>query len=119
MLAAIVIYAVNKSWPLTAFRPYLEWRRDRLVALAAILAVLARRILDGLLAAIAFSLILLLRQFATPCVSVLGPLGDTHDSVNVELHPQAAVPAGVLILRPKKPLFSPMLSPCWIWRESG
>ena len=101
MLAAIVIYAVSKSWRL----PALEWRRDRLVALAAILAVLALRILDGLLAAIAFSLILLLRQFAMPRVSVLGPLGATHDSVNVELHLQAVVPAGVLILCPKEPMF--------------
>lgn len=105
VLAAIVIHAVSKSWRLAAFRPYLRWKRDRLVALAAILAVLALGILDGLLVAIAFSLILLLRQLTTPRVSVLGRLGDSHDFVDVERHPQAVVPRGVLILRPEEPLF--------------
>jgi SulP family sulfate permease len=105
VLAAIVIHAVSKSWRLAVFKPYLQWKRDRLVALAAILAVLTLGILDGLLAAIAFSLAMLLRQFATPRLTVLGRLDGGHDFVSVELHPQAAEPAGVLILRPEEPLF--------------
>ncbi|MFC5581473.1 SulP family inorganic anion transporter [Rhodanobacter terrae] len=105
VLAAIVIHAVSKSWRLAVFKPYLQWRRDRLVALAAVLAVLALGILDGLLAAIAFSLVMLLRQFATPRLSVLGRLDGGHDFVSVELHPQAVEPEGVLILRPEEPLF--------------
>jgi len=105
VLAAIVIHAVSKSWRLSTFRPYLAWRRDRLVALAAVLAVLALGILNGLLAAIAFSLVMLLRQLATPRISVLGRLGDSHDFVSIELHPQAVEPQGVLILRPEQPLF--------------
>jgi MFS superfamily sulfate permease-like transporter len=105
VLAAIVIHAVSKSWRLAVFKPYLQWRRDRLVALAAVLAVLTLGILNGLLAAIAFSLAMLLRQFATPRLSVLGRLDGGHDFVSVELHPQAAEPEGVLILRPEEPLF--------------
>ncbi|MDE2156194.1 MAG: SulP family inorganic anion transporter [Xanthomonadaceae bacterium] len=105
VLAAIVIHAVSKSWRLSTFRPYLEWRRDRLVALAAVLAVLALGILNGLLVAIAFSLVMLLRQLAMPRISVLGRLGDSHDFVSVEQHPQAVEPQGVLILRPEQPLF--------------
>jgi sulfate permease, SulP family len=105
VLAAIVIHAVSKSWRLAVFKPYLQWRRDRLVALAAVLAVLMLGILNGLLAAIAFSLAMLLRQFATPRLSVLGRLDGGHDFVSVELHPQAAEPEGVLILRPEEPLF--------------
>jgi sulfate permease, SulP family len=105
VLAAIVIHAVSKSWRLAVFKPYLQWRRDRLVALAAVLAVLALGILNGLLAAIAFSLAMLLRQFATPRLSVLGRLDGSHDFVSVELHPQAVAPEGVLILRPEEPLF--------------
>jgi SulP family sulfate permease len=105
VLAAIVIHAVSKSWRLSVFKPYLQWKRDRLVALSAVLAVLALGILNGLLVAIAFSLVMLLRQFATPRMSVLGRLDGGHDFVSVELHPQATAPAGVLILRPEEPLF--------------
>ncbi len=105
VLAAIVIHAVSKSWRLEVFRPYFRWKRDRLVALAAVTAVLSLGILNGLLVAIAFSLVMLLRQLATPRISVLGRLGDSHDYVDVQAHPQALEPAGVLILRPEQPLF--------------
>ncbi len=105
VLAAIVIHAVSKSWRLGVFRPYLQWRRDRLVALAAVLAVLALGILDGLLVAIAFSLVMLLRQLATPRLAVLGRLGGGHDFVDIARHPQAVEPANELILRPEEPLF--------------
>ncbi|MDE1895191.1 MAG: SulP family inorganic anion transporter [Xanthomonadaceae bacterium] len=105
VLAAIVIHAVSKSWRLEAFRPYFRWKRDRLVALAAVVAVLTLGILNGLLVAIAFSLVMLLRQLATPRISVLGRLGDSHDYVDIQAHPQAVEPADVLILRPEQPLF--------------
>ncbi|WP_266158789.1 SulP family inorganic anion transporter [Dyella silvatica] len=105
VLAAIVIHAVSKSWRLTVFTPYLKWRRDRLVALAAVLAVLTLGILNGLLVAIAFSLAMLLRRLATPRLSVLGRLADGHDFVDIAQHPTATEIAGVLILRPEEPLF--------------
>jgi SulP family sulfate permease len=105
VLAAIVIHAVSKSWRLSAFTPYLRWKRDRLVALAAVLAVLSLGILNGLLVAIAFSLIMLLRQLATPRISVLGRYEGSHDFVSVAQHPQAVVLPEVLILRPDEPLF--------------
>jgi MFS superfamily sulfate permease-like transporter len=105
VLAAIVIHAVSKSWRLSVFKPYLQWKRDRLVALAAVLAVLALGILNGLLAAIAFSLVMLLRQLATPRLSVLGQLPGSHDFVDIAEHPSAQEQAGMLILRPEEPLF--------------
>jgi sulfate permease, SulP family len=105
VLAAIVIHAVSKSWRLSIFAPYLKWKRDRLVALAAVLAVLTLGILNGLLVAIAFSLVMLLRQLAQPRLSVLGRLADSHDFVSTRLHPQASEVPGVLILRPEEPLF--------------
>ena len=105
VLAAIVIHAVSKSWRLAVFKPYLQWKRDRLVALAAVLAVLAIGILNGLLVAIAFSLAMLLRQLATPRISVLGQLGSSHDFVDVAEHPRAHERSGMLILRPGEPLF--------------
>jgi sulfate permease, SulP family len=105
VLAAIVIHAVSKSLRLAVFAPYMRWQRDRLVALAAVLAVLALGILNGLLAAIAFSLVMLLRQLATPRLSVLGRLASSHDFVDVARHPEARELDGVLILRPEEPLF--------------
>jgi len=106
VLAAIVIHAVSKSWRLAVFKPYLQWKRDRLVVLAGVVAVLSLGILNGLLVAIAFSMIMLLRQLATPRLSELGQLGDSHDFVDIERqHPNVHALAGVLILRPEEPLF--------------
>lgn len=62
---------------LGVFAPYLKWRRDRLVALAAVVAVITLGVLNGLLAAIGFSLVMLLRTLATPRLSVLGRLTDS------------------------------------------
>lgn len=104
VLAAIVIHAVSKSLRLTVFTPYLRWHRDRLVALAAVVAVLSLGILNGLLVAIAFSLVMLLRQLATPRLNVLGQLAGGHDFVDVAQHGTSELP-GLLIVRPEEPLF--------------
>lgn len=105
ILAAIVINAVGHTLNPAALRPYFRWRRDRVVALAAIAAVLLLGILDGLLAAVGVSLLMTLRDLSEPKVSVLGRLGDGHDFVNVETHPEAAQIPGLLIVRPEEPLF--------------
>jgi MFS superfamily sulfate permease-like transporter len=104
ILAAIVIHAVSKSLRLAVFRPYFRWQRDRLVTLTAVAAVLAFGMLDGLLAAIAFSLGMLLRSLSSPRMSVLGRLG-VHDFVSLVRFPQATCPPGILVLRPEEPLF--------------
>jgi MFS superfamily sulfate permease-like transporter len=104
VLAAIVIHAVSKSLRLAVFRPYFRWQRDRLVTLTAVAAVLVFGMLDGLLAAIAFSLAMLLHSLASPRLSVLGRVG-AHDFVSVTRFPHAACTPGILILRPEEPLF--------------
>jgi MFS superfamily sulfate permease-like transporter len=103
-LAAIVIHAVSKSVRIYVFRNYFQWRRDRLVAVAAVLAVMVLGVLNGLLAAIALSIALLLRSLARPRVSILGRIGE-HDFVNVERFPAATQVPGVLVVRPEAPLF--------------
>lgn len=105
ILAAIVINAVGHTLSPAALRPYFRWRRDRVVALAAIAAVLLLGILDGLLAAVGVSLLMTLRDLSEPKVSVLGRLGGGHDFVNLATHPEAAVIPGLLIVRPEEPLF--------------
>jgi sulfate permease, SulP family len=104
VLAAIVIHAVSKSMRIAVFRPYFLWQRDRLVALTAVLAVLVFGMLDGLLAAIAFSLAMLLHSLSNPRLSVLGRMG-AHDFVSVARFPQALCTPGILVLRPEEPLF--------------
>lgn len=105
VLAAIVIHAVGHSLQPAAFRPYFKWRRDRLVAIAAVVAVLWLGVLDGLLAAIAISLMMMLRRFSESSVGELGRLGETHDFVSMKDHPDAKPVAGLVILRPDEPLF--------------
>ena len=104
VLAAIVIHAVSKSLRPGVFSNYLRWRRDRLIALAAVLAVMVFGVLNGLLAAIAFSLAMLVRSLATPRLSVLGRVGE-HDYVSVKRFAEAVTVPGILVVRPEEPLF--------------
>lgn len=105
VLAAIVIFAVSHSLHPEMFRPYWAWRRDRLVVIAALLAVLVLGVLHGLLAAIGVSLLLTLRKLSEPTVSVLGRLRQTRDFVDVAAHADATPIPGITIVRPEVPLF--------------
>jgi MFS superfamily sulfate permease-like transporter len=104
VLAAIVIHAVSRSLRPGVFANYFRWQRDRQVVLAAVLAVLVFGVLNGLLAAIAFSLVWLVKSLASPRITVLGRVG-AHDYVNVERFPQAVRTPGLLVLRPEEPVF--------------
>ncbi len=104
VLAAIVIHAVSKSLRFGVFANYFRWQRDRQVALAAVLAVLVFGVLNGLLAAIAFSLAWLLKSLSSPRLSVLGRAGG-HDYVDVARFPQAVREPGLLVLRPEEAVF--------------
>jgi MFS superfamily sulfate permease-like transporter len=103
VLAAIVIQAVSRSLNLGVFRPYFRWHRDRSVAVMAVAAVLLFGVLNGLLAAIAFSIAMLLRSLASPRLSELGRVGE-HDFVSIARYPHAEVLPGTLVLRPEEPL---------------
>lgn len=105
VLAAIVVHAMLHSLNPAGLRPYFEWRRDRLIAIVAFAAVLVLGVLDGLLAAIGVSLLMLLQRLAQPRIDWLGQLGDGHDYVDIARHPEARVPPSLLIARPAVPLF--------------
>ena len=105
ILAAIVMHAVSHTLKLSVFQPYFFWRRDRFVIVAAVVSVLLFGVLDGLLAAIAVSLLMLLRRLAESSVTVLGRLSNTHDFVSEAVHPEALSVPGILILRPDTALF--------------
>jgi len=105
VLACVVIgslfHALNPS-PLVKL-----WRlqRDELVASAASLAVLMFGVLDGMLLAIALSLLALLRRFSDTRVSRLGQVAGTHDFVDLERTPNAMTDSAILVVRPMEPLF--------------
>ncbi len=105
VLAAIVIFAMRHALTIEPLRPYLKWKRDRVLVAVAVAAVLLLGVLDGLLVAIGVSLALLIREFTQPRVSVLGRLAGSHDFVSLGFHPEVQVVPGVLILRPEEPLF--------------
>jgi MFS superfamily sulfate permease-like transporter len=104
VLAAIVIHAVSKSLRFSVFRNYFRWRRDRLVAVVAVIGVMVFGVLNGLLVAIALTLVLLLRSLARPRLSILGRVGE-HDYLNVERFPAATAVPGMLVVRLEEPLF--------------
>jgi len=105
VLAAIVIHAVSHTLNPAALRIYFHWRRDRVVVVAAVAAVLLLGVLDGLLAAVGVSLLMTLRDLSEPRLAVLGRLGQGHDFVSVTAHPEATQVPGLLIVRPEAPLF--------------
>src|SRR5450830_1146221 len=84
---------------------FMVWRSDVIVVLVAIAGVITFGVLDGLLAAIAISIGLMLRRIATASVSVLGRLGHSHDFVSMQNHPEARSIPGVIVFRPESPMF--------------
>ena len=67
--------------------------------------VLALGVLNGMLVAMALSVVALIQRLATPVLITLGRLDGGHDYVDILRHPDAEVPPGILILRPAGPLF--------------
>ncbi len=105
VLAAIVIHAMRHAVSIEPLRPYLMWKRDRWVVVTAVAAVLVLGILNGLLAGIAVSLVLLIRELTQPRITVLGRMGASHDFIRMGAHPQVQAVQALLILRPEEPLF--------------
>ena len=104
ILAAVVIHAVHRSLRPSQFQPYVRWHRDGSLVLIAAVGVLALGIMNGLLVAIAFSLLMLLRGLTSPRLSILGRRGE-HDFVSRVRFPDAALVPGILVVRPEEPLF--------------
>lgn len=105
VLAAVVIAALTHALdpaPLVRL-----WRidRDQYVALGAALGVILLGVLNGMLFAIALSLVAMIRRMASPQLVKLGGLGDGHDYVDIARHPEAARVSGIAIWRPAEPLF--------------
>ncbi|PHH43791.1 SulP family inorganic anion transporter [Pseudomonas putida] len=105
ILAAIVVHALARGLSLQPLGRYFVWRRDRLLVLCAVGAVLVLGILDGLLVSVAISVLLMLKQMSAADIQVLGRIDGGHDFVDLQRHPTAATEPGVLIVRPSEALF--------------
>ncbi|MHC8411543.1 SulP family inorganic anion transporter [Pseudomonas sp. Hz4] len=105
VLAAIVIHALARGLSLQPLGRYFIWRRDRLLVICAVAAVLVLGVLDGLLVAVVISVVLMLKQMTSADIQVLGQMDGGHDFVDVQRHPQAIEIPGVLIVRPSEALF--------------
>lgn len=104
VLAAVVVAALLHALDPT---PLLRlWRidRDQYIALAAALGVMIFGVVDGMLLAVALSIVAILQRMATPKLVVLGRLRGSHDFVEA---PQDGVDVDprIEILRPTQPLF--------------
>lgn len=104
VLAAIVISALTHALSIRPFIALFRLGRDQWVALVAAAAVLVLGLINGLLVAVALSLLTLLRRLAHPHLSELGRSG-THDFVDCSTHSDAKTVPGMLIVRPDAPLF--------------
>ncbi|MHC8351352.1 SulP family inorganic anion transporter [Pseudomonas sp. RT4P38] len=105
VLAAIVIHALARGLSLQPLGRYFIWRRDRVLVICAVAAVLVLGVLDGLLVAVVISVVLMLKQMSSADIQVLGQMGSGHDYVDVQRHTDAREIPGVLIVRPSEALF--------------
>ena len=105
VLAAVVIYAVLPSLDP---RPLLDlWRigRDQYLALAAALGVPLLGVVDGMLLAVALSVVATLGRLASPRIERLGRLADSRAYVDLVAHPEALTDPRILVVRPTEALF--------------
>ncbi|WPN32822.1 SulP family inorganic anion transporter [Pseudomonas sp. P5_109] len=105
ILAAIVIHALGRGLSLQPLGRYFIWRRDRLLVICAVGAVLLLGVLDGLLVAVAISVLLMLKQMSAADIQILGRIDGGRDFVDLQRHPTAQAVPGVLIVRPGEALF--------------
>ncbi|MBC7437325.1 MAG: SulP family inorganic anion transporter, partial [Bdellovibrionales bacterium] len=104
----LAVAVISALWHALSPGPLLvTWRmkRDRLLILASVAAVLCLGVLDGMLVSIALSLADAIRRFSQPVLHELGELGSSRDFVVIDSHGDAVVVPGLLILRPEEPLF--------------
>ena len=105
VLAAVVISAVLHSLNPAPLLRLWSLDRDQYVALVAAGGVLAFGIVDGMLLAVALSVMAALQRLASPRIERLGRLGDSHSFVDIEARPDAVINPAIPILRPSEPLF--------------
>jgi SulP family sulfate permease len=105
-LAAVVVYAATGLIDVRELVRFGRFRTSELVlALATAVSVLALNVLLGIVAAIALSVLDLLRRVARPHDAVLGLVPGVAGMHDVDDYPSAKVVPGLMIYRYDSPLF--------------
>lgn len=100
LLGAIVVVSCGYLFDGAALAKI--WRSSRhefWVAIFSAVAVLATGLLEGVLWAVVFSLLMIVSRTTRPEIALLGELPGTTRYVNVNYNPTAVVPNGVLVAR--------------------
>ncbi|MDR3496453.1 MAG: SulP family inorganic anion transporter [Ancalomicrobiaceae bacterium] len=105
VLAAVVISALAHALDPAPFIRLWRLDRDQFLAIGAAIGVMVFGVVDGMLIAIGFSLVALLRRMASPQIARLGRLGDGREYVDAARHADAVKPEGIAVWRPSEPLF--------------
>lgn len=106
--SVLAVAVISALWHALSPKPLLAvWRmrRDRVLIVGAVVAVLMLGVLHGMMAAIGLSLLEAMRRFSEPVVHELGELGVSRNFVVLDMHPDAQVVPQMLIVRPEAPLF--------------
>lgn len=105
-LAAILIAAAVRLVDLRTLRMLARaHRRDLVVALVTLAGVLAVGLLQGIVLAVALSLLLLLAQAVRPHDAVLGQVKGVDGFHDVEEYPEGSTLSGLIVYRFDAPLF--------------
>ncbi|CRK57969.1 Sulfate permease [Alloactinosynnema sp. L-07] len=105
-LGALVIYAAFRLIEVTEFRRIARFRHSEIViALATVLAVLLLGVLYGVLAAIALSILDLLRRVARPHDGILGYVPGVAGMHDIDDYDDAQQVPGLVVYRYDAPLF--------------
>ena len=105
ILAAVVIAALIHALDPQPILRLWQIDRDQVIASVAAIGVFTFGVLDGMLFAVALSVVALIRRIATPELAILGRLGDSHNYVDLVHHPEAHTDPATLIVRPGEPMF--------------
>ena len=104
-LGALVVYAATRLIDIAEYRRLARFRRSELIlALATAVAVLGLGVLYGVLAAVALSILDLLRRVAHAHDSVLGFVPGLAGMHDIEDYPEAASVPGLVVYRYDAPL---------------
>lgn len=105
ILAAIVLVAIRGLVDIKEMKRMLRVNRfDFIIAMTALVAVLVFGILQGVLIAALFSLILIIRNVSSPHIAFLGRIPGTNRYTDIKRHPDNELIPGVLLFRVESPL---------------
>jgi sulfate permease, SulP family len=105
ILACIVLVAIRGLVDIKEMKRLFKVNRfDFIIAITALISVIVFGILQGVLIAALFSLILIIRNVSNPHVAFLGRIPGTNRYTDIKRHPDNELLPGILLFRVESPL---------------